>query len=697
MRKRVLSRSNTEGENKNNGGEMVLDESLNVSKVVNFDESLKNKDDSKNKDNTKNNDNTKKNDKEDLEDVSVHFSWKCRSCHHLYPVVLSLAESMFQKEDDYICDNCTDNMSCYVCDRKDGEHDEFLICDKCDKNGAHLKCLGYSRVPEQKWFCVKCVKSKFNDVYKRVREEGAAMSRSKVWKVTKCATRPMKPLMLQIVESTFFAPRQIEIGHRFSRIWGIHVDTSKRVPLPRDGEDDDIGNEESCRWELRAMFMVLYGIYCQSHNLLKSVKKLVEWMASVTSEPEVVSYLKQYNEQTWMKHYELVKNGLISKKKKKDLDSSADIYHGDKQSVQELDNVQGESVGVSFNKERLERVSGLRSLKSLSANQKKKKERKRGRPCSTKSSSSKFYDLPEDNIGSSSFDEEEKNEVEVDGASTPALKPLSNPSSASTIVSGGLKTSHKRLKLVADSFLIWDSNPSLSQNDEEKKKGEKEKDNTKAKETKGKETKGKETKGKETPDAVEYCQSLGQSLGNECNHEKEDQWPIVPTPLRLFEQSDSSAFTALAKINDAKSNQYDSAFDSASECGKKRENDLHQSHKKYVESRCQQIVSRYVEQAKKDKESFEALNKKLNAILMREQEAYRSLTDASALSQSFKVLSDEKAGLMIELKESQVKKRQERTQFMFNSVKELKEEMIGIVDEALKQQLNSNKSKLESK
>ena len=46
---------------------------------------------------------------------------------------------------------------CYVC-KDEGEDFEMLVCDKCDYNTAHLKCLSLKSVPGTTWFCQSCKK-----------------------------------------------------------------------------------------------------------------------------------------------------------------------------------------------------------------------------------------------------------------------------------------------------------------------------------------------------------------------------------------------------------------------------------------------------------------------------------------------------------------------------------------------------------
>jgi len=46
---------------------------------------------------------------------------------------------------------------CLVCKTNDRE-DEQIVCEKCDFKIAHYQCLGFSRIPEEEWFCPDCTK-----------------------------------------------------------------------------------------------------------------------------------------------------------------------------------------------------------------------------------------------------------------------------------------------------------------------------------------------------------------------------------------------------------------------------------------------------------------------------------------------------------------------------------------------------------
>ena len=45
--------------------------------------------------------------------------------------------------------------ACYVCG-DEGSDAELLVCDNCDYKIAHLRCLGFSVVPEGNWNCAMC-------------------------------------------------------------------------------------------------------------------------------------------------------------------------------------------------------------------------------------------------------------------------------------------------------------------------------------------------------------------------------------------------------------------------------------------------------------------------------------------------------------------------------------------------------------
>ena len=44
---------------------------------------------------------------------------------------------------------------CYVCG-DEGCDTELLVCDNCDYKIAHLKCVGFTKVPEGVWNCAMC-------------------------------------------------------------------------------------------------------------------------------------------------------------------------------------------------------------------------------------------------------------------------------------------------------------------------------------------------------------------------------------------------------------------------------------------------------------------------------------------------------------------------------------------------------------
>ena len=49
------------------------------------------------------------------------------------------------------------DVACVTCgDKSSEEHNEIILCDGCTV-GAHMKCLGFRKVPDGDWWCSACM------------------------------------------------------------------------------------------------------------------------------------------------------------------------------------------------------------------------------------------------------------------------------------------------------------------------------------------------------------------------------------------------------------------------------------------------------------------------------------------------------------------------------------------------------------
>ena len=85
-----------------------------------------------------------------------------------------------------------DGVPCEVCGRPDGAS-TFLLCDRqgCPR-GAHVRCVGLTRVPRGRWFCPPCSIPSLNALRcRRYREKRRALMGDAAYKANEAWTRQM--------------------------------------------------------------------------------------------------------------------------------------------------------------------------------------------------------------------------------------------------------------------------------------------------------------------------------------------------------------------------------------------------------------------------------------------------------------------------------------------------------------------------
>ena len=81
----------------------------------------------------------------------------CKGCHIEY-LFFPDHHAFNDLPDQFVCNNCVDNVVCFACNVTDLDRDhEMILCEDCLLRGAHFGCIGLSGIPEGDWFCVDCV------------------------------------------------------------------------------------------------------------------------------------------------------------------------------------------------------------------------------------------------------------------------------------------------------------------------------------------------------------------------------------------------------------------------------------------------------------------------------------------------------------------------------------------------------------